>query len=490
MQDLSCCFFQKITFYIFFLFFCFWFPTLSHGEGTQVLQYEEYQFVEDTQKISAIELSESFQDQFPDTNLVLEWDIIGQPSQKWTEAIFRFDDIGVQTFILNIYAEQIWASSRSLVESINGEIFVYQQAIATFISPKIEQKKVRDFQQAGKLSGVLFFESEEIWEGLKKIKNTDFSIVWWDKEYIFWTLWDFWRGAVSGLNLVLISSHNPHILQWFITNSISWNMFLQEAIIIDESLRVQILQEPESIMWLKNQLSTNEYRFMQVISDTSIQPWFFLSRFVNELSLSGVSPREMYIILMIPFLLTFTVILKHFVGFSTFGSVIPVFLSLLFVQFGLIFTSILCLFLICINMSIWYFFKKYTLLYMPKIVTITLINFIAFILLFNLSFYTALPSPEIHSIFYVLIFCLTAEKMIHIMNTKEFREYKESFWGTFIVAILWYMIYSLGFLQSFLLAYPEYLLLLIPLNIYLWRFTGLRITEYFRFRDVHRSIEE
>jgi hypothetical protein len=33
-------------------------------------------------------------------------------------------------------------------------------------------------------------------------------------------------------------------------------------------------------------------------------------------------------------------------------------------------------------------------------------------------------------------------------------------------------------------------LLLIPLNFIVWKFTWLRVTEYFRFREVIKSIEE
>lgn len=490
MQNLSSRISQKVILCIFICIFPFVCYAEKWADNSLDIIYEDKQYIEKQQNLDVSLLARDLKQEFPESSISLEWDIVGQASQSGESALLEFSTAGVKSFSLNIYKKDQSEEVRTLLRTIDGEIFVYTHAIPLFAEEYENEEKHDKFINSAK----------ELWIYIRPIsletpydliqENTNFNIIWWSKEYIFWTLSQLWAEQSTWNNFVLISSHNPRILEGFITNSISGNSIIHEAFIIDESIKRQILNSPENILKLKNQLIANDYTPTSVNADEYIAPWFFLSQFINTLSNNGVSPDDLYIILMIPFLLTFVVILKHLVGFSSFGTIIPVFLTLLCIKFGIIFTVILCISLFCINTSIGFFLKNYTLLYMPKVVSILLINFIAFILLYNLTEYTAIPTPHIKEIFYVFIFYLTAEKMIHIMVTKEFREYKKSFLWTFVIALIGYIIYDFEIFQTFFLAYPELLLLLVPFNIYLGRFTGLRITEYLRFRDVYKSIEE
>jgi hypothetical protein len=97
---------------------------------------------------------------------------------------------------------------------------------------------------------------------------------------------------------------------------------------------------------------------------------------------------------------------------------------------------------------------------------------------------------NINNILYVILFFIVSEKLITIITSKEFGEYKKSLVGTLLVSLICYALFNFNTLLVFLTAYPETLILLVPLNFLLGRFTGLRITEYFRFREVVKSIEE
>jgi len=59
---------------------------------------------------------------------------------------------------------------------------------------------------------------------------------------------------------------------------------------------------------------------------------------------------------------------------------------------------------------------------------------------------------------------------------------------TLFMSLVVYAIISSRFLISLVLEYPWIVLLTIPLNIFLGKWTGLRITEYWRFRDVLKKI--
>ena len=129
------------------------------------------------------------------------------------------------------------------------------------------------------------------------------------------------------------------------------------------------------------------------------------------------------------------------------------------------------LFLLFINILISRFISKYTLLYTPKVSFITIINILIFMIFYNLLWFFDIVSIPIDNILYLILFFIVAEKLITIITSKEFREYKKSVTGTVIVLLLCLMIYSIEGLNVFLMAYPEILIILVPINFFLGRFT-------------------
>jgi hypothetical protein len=55
---------------------------------------------------------------------------------------------------------------------------------------------------------------------------------------------------------------------------------------------------------------------------------------------------------------------------------------------------------------------------------------------------------------------------------------------TIIIGLLGYAILQYNPLREAVLLYPELILLLIPLNLIIGRYFGLRLTEYFRFKSI------
>jgi len=57
---------------------------------------------------------------------------------------------------------------------------------------------------------------------------------------------------------------------------------------------------------------------------------------------------------------------------------------------------------------------------------------------------------------------------------------------TLLLSIACYYIVSWELLRTIVISYPEVIILGIPINILLGRWSGLRVTEYFRFRKLLR----
>ena len=121
---------------------------------------------------------------------------------------------------------------------------------------------------------------------------------------------------------------------------------------------------------------------------------------------------------------------------------------------------------------------------------LTIINIIVFIITINVFIIYNLISININDIMFIIFFILIAEKLVNIIASKEFGEYKATLINTLLFSIIAFVIFKLNFVKTFILAYPEIILLLIPMSFIIWRFTWLRVTEYFRFKEVIKSIEE
>lgn len=134
--------------------------------------------------------------------------------------------------------------------------------------------------------------------------------------------------------------------------------------------------------------------------------------------------------------------------------------------------------------------SRYNLLYTPKISLLLSINIVVMIGVLNILFsYNMIPA-HIESVLFIIMFILVSEKLITLIVSKEFREYKYNIVYTLSFSLFSYVLLHFDTIKIFLLAYPEIIIIFIPVNFWIGRFTGLRITEYFRFRDVIHSIEE
>jgi hypothetical protein len=61
---------------------------------------------------------------------------------------------------------------------------------------------------------------------------------------------------------------------------------------------------------------------------------------------------------------------------------------------------------------------------------------------------------------------------------------------TVIVALLGYFLVTWGWVQNAILSLPELILLAFLGNVWLGRFTGLRLSEYFKFRSLLKNDTE
>ena len=291
--------------------------------------------------------------------------------------------------------------------------------------------------------------------------------------------------------ILVISPYNLWLLESYLKNFVVEKPWLQKILLINQVAKFQIQSSPDSISILEQNLWENGFEYINVnIENSWIHPIMFISKFINNLSNAWYWSEWIYYIILIPFLFTLLVIIKHLVGLSPIGVLIPIGLTLMIFKVWILASFIFFIAFIGLNVILARIVNTQTLLYTPKISFILIINIIFAILLINLSTSYWIINLSIWNSLFIMVYIIILEKLINVILSKEFNEYRPALMNSLFIGLLWYIIFSSETITSFILSYPEMIFALIPLNFFIWKFSWLRVTEYFRFREVIKTVEE
>ncbi len=229
---------------------------------------------------------------------------------------------------------------------------------------------------------------------------------------------------------------------------------------------------------------------------TNIHPWindFFIQQ--------GVPLEAVVLLLLFPLIATIVVILRQVLGIKAFGIYTPTIITVAFMEIAeksfwdLKYAITIYIIVLATGMVMRYVLKKMRLLYLPRVaIMITVVSFTTLILL---AFAGSLDRTGFASasIFAVLIIITLVEKFVAVQIEKGTKTASILALETLIIALIGYLLMShrtpIGHgIIGFVLAYPFVILLILPLNIFLGKWTGLRLNEYFRFREVLKKIKQ
>jgi len=133
----------------------------------------------------------------------------------------------------------------------------------------------------------------------------------------------------------------------------------------------------------------------------------------------------------------------------------------------------------------WYLpFKKWSLHYYPKLAfVITGVSFVL-VLLIVLSGLLNLGSFIKLNAFTLILIVGISEKFFVMLARKNMATTLFVSLESLVVAVLCYFLVSWEAFQNLLFNYPYLILLLFPINYFIGKFTGLRLSEYLRFWNI------
>lgn len=454
---------------------------------------------------------------YPEKWFRATWEIKWASTQEWFKFERNFREKWIKEIELTIYeiSNLIDINNNPFTEekilyTKDFEILVYEKIIPIIFSKKIKEEEIKSYIEFSKKDWNLIYniwpydnseiELTNITNEIENYTNTqwlkfDYIIIWWDRDFIFDVLWKINTEIKNNqeekkINILAISPFNIIILKNYLKNFLANKTWIEKIILVNESSKYLILKE-NAITDLIEELKNNNYEYVDVnLVNSWINKWLFISNFVNNLSNEWYSTNSIYIFLIIPIILLIITFFKHFIWLSPIWIVIPLFVTILFFKLWFFLTLLLIFLYLVTNFSISVITNRYNLLYIPKITFILTINIILFIIFINILHSFSLIHLDLNDTLYFIMFIIISEKVINILLSKDLVEYKEPFFYTLLISTFCYVLLNLWFLKILIIAYPEFLLFLIPINFIMWRFTWLRVTEYLRFKEVIKNIEE
>ena len=206
--------------------------------------------------------------------------------------------------------------------------------------------------------------------------------------------------------------------------------------------------------------------------------------------------RQAYlIIIMIPLVSTVLAILRYIVGIRS-----PNLSTLLILTFsftalaiqgveenflkGLGYVSLLYFVVLIVSTLTYGIIKKWRMHYVPKMSIVFTAVSVSYILLIILGRFFDNGTLLLTNTFVVVIIATLAESMVSSYARKDLRYSLDLSIRTYFIGLFSFAIISLSFVKELLITYPYLLIILLILNFYIGRYKGLRLTEYFRFKNI------
>lgn len=214
-----------------------------------------------------------------------------------------------------------------------------------------------------------------------------------------------------------------------------------------------------------------------------------MNNFIANMVSQGVPETTIALLLMLPIIATFIAMVRQIIGLKGFGLYTPLIISFAFVETTLKYGVALFVLVLIAGTITRLVVRKARLLYLPRIAIVTSVVALTILFVFYEGAYSGRNGLITVSIFPLLIIITLVEKFVAAQIESGARSAVVLTLETLIIAIAAFYVITWATLQDFLLAYPWAILVTLIVNIILGRYTGLRLTEFIRFRDVIQHVE-
>ncbi|MFH1291631.1 MAG: 7TM domain-containing protein [bacterium] len=440
----------------------------------------------------------------PTSTPIYNWEFGDGGHATGKDVVHEYKKIGKYTVKLSI-------TQNNETQSVEQQIFAYDRKALLIIDEKTEQEISQIKLQAAEnglalqlLSTVKdeggFLTEDKLVEQINKIgnyvKDADILIFYTRSSLGLQSFTRFWQNIdekdkdiIRKKFLVAINDGNMDVATNFAYQSfkiIGPKYILltrQEAL----SPLFTIKDKAEAVTTLKKR--GIEYK---IIDETGKKSQIFvLSSLITHFISKGVTSNSVYLIMIIPFLACIVVFFRQIIGLSTFGIYTPVITTASFYILGLWFGLITFLFAVIVGYLMKYLLNKIELLYLSKVALNLGLISLSFLLVIWLILASGTSVNLSVAIFPILVMSSVVEKFMAAQSEGGFRGALFGVLETLIVVVISYYLIIWTLFNNIVMSWPELVLIPLIFILLIGKFSGLRLSEYLRFRSLFAEhIEE
>lgn len=439
-----------------------------------------------------------------------KWFVEGraQPISETIEAVYTPERAGTVIFRLEIGISEAGGTPERL--EVTHVVDVYNRKIVLVASPSISSEKLALHAKTASDAGVF----------LRILRPTPSASPLGDEEALSNLLSEqadsiaganaivLWTDGISGLQSLLRAVQGSDDLTAGMRNqtivlltdgSLStlartargpYSVLRPQQILLTRKEALDPLLESQSADAFIKDLQARDMEYLSINASTAgLRPWNLLSSLVNAMLTKGVPSQTVILLLVLPFIAMILAFLRQVIGFTTFGLYTPSIIALSFLALGWQLGVFFLLFILVTGYGTRSVMKRWRLLYIPKVAVILTVVSLTLLVLMGLSAYFGITFSR-ETIFILLIMSTLTESFLALKTEEGWKTATLGILETIGASLICVFIMRWDVFQSLILAYPELIILTVVVNVMLGRFTGLRLMEYFRFKEVFKHLQE
>jgi hypothetical protein len=201
-----------------------------------------------------------------------------------------------------------------------------------------------------------------------------------------------------------------------------------------------------------------------------------------------VQTQEVYrVLLLIPVGALLLVIFRNVIGVKTFGTFMPVLIALAFRETRLLSGIVLFSLVVVLGLGIRFYLEQLKLLLVPRLASVLVMVVLMMAGISVLSHQLGLELGLSIALFPMVILTMTIERMSIVWEERGPAEAIQQGIGSLVVAAFAYLAISQEEVGYLVFVFPELLLVLLAMIMLLGRYTGYRLFELRRFKELAGS---
>lgn len=430
-----------------------------------------------------------------------------QPISRTVEAVYTPEEAGRIVFRLNISAT---VDGVRVSSEVTHMVTIYQRKIVLVADSSVPADKLQAHEQSVTATGVFLLTiqapsagtplgNEEalvstLREQSASIAGANAIVLWTDGITGLQALLNAYQGnedlltSIRNQSIVLISDGSLQTLAR--TARGPYGVLRPQQIVLTRKEAINVLLNAPTNQEFLTQIEQRDLEYLTIDASTAgLRPWNVLSSLVNSMLTSGLPSQTVILLLVLPVIATILAFLKQVVGITTFGLYTPSIIALSFLALGWQNGVFFLTFIVITGYATRALMRRWRLLYIPKVAIVLTVVSLTLLLLMAGSAYLGRTFTR-ETIFILLIMSTLTESFLSLKTEQGWYSAIMGIAETVGAALLCVLLVQWSMFQTLILAYPELILLTIPFNILLGRWTGLRLMEYFRFREVFKHLQE